>query len=89
MSDGETEALRQEYLAELEGDFEADQFKPGSFGCHEALHMAAFLEEAVDRQLLAHPAVLANPEWFKLAATAERALADLYQAIGAAHVEER
>lgn len=88
MSDSETEALRQEYLTELEGDFPEDQFKPGSFGCHEALHMAAFLEEAVDRQLLAHPAVAMNPEWFALAATAGKALAALYQAIGAAHVEE-
>lgn len=65
---------------------EEDKFKPGSFGCHEALHMASFLAVTVDRELCEHPSILANPEWLDLAEQAAAALADLYQAIGAKHL---
>lgn len=63
-----------------------DNFAPGSFGCHEALHMACFLAEAVDEQLCEHPAVSANQEWFQLAVKAKQALSDLYNQIGKAHL---
>ena len=61
------------------------QFKPGSFGCHEALHMASFLCEAVNTELLNHSSVKANRKWKVLAKKAVDSLADLYQAIGAEH----
>lgn len=59
---------------------------PGSFGCHEALHMASFLCAAVDEQLCEHEAVKANPEWLAMAEVAREALMDLYQMIGAKHL---
>ncbi len=60
-------------------------YKPGSFGCHEALHMAAFLVNAVDSELTQHEAVRTNPEWLALADRAGEALMDLYQKIAEAH----
>jgi hypothetical protein len=87
----ETEQFRQELIAGRgDGETDADlraRYAPGSAGCHEALHMAAFLERAVSGELLEHGAVLANPAWFALAERAAAALADLYQAIGAAHMD--
>ncbi|MBB4287863.1 hypothetical protein [Roseospira goensis] len=82
-----TEALRQEYLADMGEDLDPEKFQPGSYGCHEALHMASFLMESVDGSVLEHPAVVLNPEWFALAAQAHDALFALYQAIGAAHLD--
>lgn len=59
---------------------------PGSFGCHEALHMASFLCNAVDEELSEHEAIKANPEWLALSRKAVDALGELYQKIGAAHL---
>lgn len=61
-------------------------FEPGSFGCHEALHMASYLTEAVAERLMEHKAIEQNPEWFALAEKAHQALFDLYQAIGRKHL---
>jgi hypothetical protein len=61
-------------------------FKPGTMGCHEALHMASFLADAVDVQLVEHPAIKQNREWNFLAKRAAQALADLYQRIGREHL---
>jgi hypothetical protein len=63
-----------------------EKFAPGSYGCHEALHVASMLEALVDERLCDHPAVLLNPEWFALAKKAQEALFALYQAIGDAHL---
>jgi len=87
MNAEETEALRQEYLNDMDEDLDPKEFQPGSYGCHEALHMASFFMESVDRGLVAHPTVTLNPEWFALASQAHDALFALYQAIGAAHCE--
>ena len=67
-------------------DNDLDGFKPGGFGCHEALHMAAYFAGAVEEQLAEHPAIKRDKEWSKLAHSAVSALADLYQAIGAKHL---
>jgi hypothetical protein len=63
------------------------QFGSGSFGCHEALHMASFLAHAVEDQLCEHPAVALHPELRALADAACESLFALYQAIGARHFE--
>lgn len=62
------------------------EFAPGSFGCHEALHMASFLANAVDRELCEHNAIKLVPKWHKKATRAAALLTSLYQDIGAAHV---
>jgi hypothetical protein len=67
-------------------DEKHEGFEPGTFGCHEALHMASFFAGAVDEELCDHPAIEQNPEWLKLARTAATALAELHQKIGAAHL---
>lgn len=64
-----------------------DRYKPGSHGCHEALHMASVLADMVDTHLVEHPAVVAVPEWAEKARAALDALADLYQAIGSEHMQ--
>lgn len=85
----DTEALRQKILATFEEPEEAvrERYAPGTFGCHEALHMASYLMMAVDSELLSHGAVVTNPEWFTLANQAFDSLFALYQAIGATHGE--
>lgn len=82
--------LRQQYLDEMSKDRDPnwrENFKPGTFGCHEALHMASVVGDMVDTQLLSHPAIIANPEWFAKAEAAAKACYDLYQAIGAEHMK--
>jgi hypothetical protein len=59
---------------------------PGSFGCHEALHLALVFGEMVGSYLGEHPAIEANPEWKALADKASQALFDLYQAIAQEHL---
>jgi hypothetical protein len=61
-------------------------FKPGSLGCHEALHLTHVMVEMLDRHLGDHPSILANPEWKAHLDRAVEELATLYQAIGAAHL---
>ncbi|MDK1489401.1 hypothetical protein QN219_04935 [Sinorhizobium sp. 7-81] len=63
-----------------------EKFAPGTHGCHEALHVASMLGDFVDERLCNHPAVLLNPEWYRLASAAQDALFELYQAIGSAHL---
>lgn len=69
-----------------EDEINPENFAPGSFGCHEALHMAWFLMESVERGLAEHAAIKAKPEWTALADKAHQALFDLYQAIGREHL---
>lgn len=61
-------------------------FSPGTMGCHEALHMASFLADAIDREILNHPSVVADPKWKKLASRSFNAMAKLYQEIGGKHL---
>ncbi len=85
----DVEQERQEALDELvaeHGREYLDQFKPGSFGCHELLDRASQLARTVEEQVQNHPACLQNPKWYKLAERAVAALNDLYQRVGAEHM---
>lgn len=62
------------------------KYAPGTHGCHEALHVASVIEGMIDANLVNHPAVLLDPEIYRLAAAAHKAMFDLYQAIGARHM---
>lgn len=66
---------------------EAQDFSPGTFGCHEALDRCSLFADLID-EFSEHPAIVQNPEWRRLAESAATALADLYQAIGSAHGSE-
>ncbi|MBP1296644.1 hypothetical protein [Bradyrhizobium elkanii] len=60
---------------------------PGTFACHEALHMASVLVGIVEVELVDHASIQDNPEWLKLAEDARDSLTALYQKIGVAHGE--
>lgn len=62
------------------------QFGPGSFGCHEALHVTLLLAETVETQLCQHTAIQLVPEWRDAADKILHDLHKLYQAIGAKHL---
>ncbi|QRI65002.1 hypothetical protein JQ506_08495 [Shinella sp. PSBB067] len=62
------------------------QYASGSFGFHEAVHTTSIVLDLVDDQLLHHPAIAGNSDWFRLAARASEALFNLYQAMGAAQL---
>jgi len=62
------------------------QYASGSFGFHEVVHTTSIVLDLVDDQLLHHPAIAGNAEWFRLAAKASEALFNLYQSMGAAQV---
>ena len=87
-----TEQERQQLLDELAADHDphwATQYKPGSFGCHELLDRTAFAADIVERYLRTHPACVGNREWFALAEQAAAALHELYQRVGAAHLDDK
>ncbi|MBS7702660.1 hypothetical protein [Chelatococcus asaccharovorans] len=54
----------------------------GSFRFHEALHTASLVMDFNDRHLADHPAVVANPEAYRLAHKAHEYLFALYQRLG-------
>ena len=80
----------QEHLtavaAEQEPDWEA-RYAPGSFGCHELLDRVNLLGDLVEGQVLEHPSCALQAEWYHLAAQAVEALRELYQRIGAEHLD--
>lgn len=90
LSDMEQE--RQQLLDDLIADYGPDwakQYEPGLFGCHELLDRTALAADMVERYVRTHPACVQNQEWFALAAQAVASLQDLYQRIGAAHLDDK
>jgi hypothetical protein len=85
----EIESARQEYLEEFKADEEpCEEFVAGSYGCHELLDRTSVLMSNVDEYILGHPACVNNKEWFALAYKAVDLLNELYQKIGAEHLEK-
>jgi hypothetical protein len=88
----DTEQERQQLLDELLADHGprwAEQYEPGSFGCHELLDRTALAADIVEHYICTHPACIQNQEWFALAEQAVAALWELYQRIGAAHLDDK
>jgi hypothetical protein len=88
----DTEQERQQQLEEMLAEHEPhwlDQFKPGSFGCHELLDRTMLAANLVEEYVRSHPACVQNQEWFALAEQAMAALWELYQRIGSEHLDER
>ncbi|ENN87489.1 hypothetical protein RHSP_28830 [Rhizobium freirei PRF 81] len=86
-ADAESELQRQADLAEI-GDVDLSQYKPGTFGCHEAMHTTSIMLDMTDDHLLQHPAILADPDFYRLAGEVHEALFALYQAIGEKHLAD-
>lgn len=84
------EQERQQRIDDLmdQGPHWIEQYKPGSFGCHELLDRTSLVADLVEQQVLSHPTCLQNREWFALAEQAVTALRELYQQVGAAHLED-
>lgn len=92
-SEAEIEAQRQEAVARIRQamggiSFDEAGFAPGTLGCHEALHAASIALDLVERQVLDHPSVVFQKEWYALAVAAHQSLFDLYQLIGGAHIPD-
>jgi hypothetical protein len=89
-ADRATERERREKLRDMMKDAPAEhlsEFAPGTFGCHELLDRLLVVGDTVEEHVLDHPACLANAEWYGLANQAVKALRELYQRVGAAHLE--
>lgn len=84
----ERQQLRDELAAD-HGPHWAEQYEPGSFGCHELLDRTALAADIVERYVRTHPACVQNQEWFALAEKAVAALQELYQRIGATHLDDK
>lgn len=61
-------------------------FRPGTMGCHEVLHMTAFIENAVKTELYQHPAIQSDPDWLLEVDRILISLRRLYQLIGNKHL---
>ncbi|VTU01518.1 Uncharacterized protein OS=Microcystis aeruginosa PCC 9432 GN=MICCA_3440006 PE=4 SV=1 [Gemmataceae bacterium] len=78
---------RAEALVADAGPGWADGYRPGTPGCHELLDRASLLSDMAERYLLEHPACVAHPSWYALAERAAAALRELYQQVGAEHLD--
>jgi hypothetical protein len=88
----DAEHERQQLLDELAADYGphwAEQYEAGSFGCHELLDRTALVADMVERYVRTHPACVQNREWFALAEQAAAALQELYQRVGATHLDDK
>jgi hypothetical protein len=67
----------------------SEPYKPGSFGCHELLDRTSMAADIVENYVLSHPACAQNQAWFALADRAVAALRELYQRVGAEHLDDQ
>ncbi len=87
----DTEHERQQQVDEMTAEHGLDwtqQYKPGSFGCHELLDRVSLAADIVERHVLSHPACIQNRDWYALAEKAADALQELYQRVGEAHLND-
>ena len=84
------EELREQHIEELAAEYGPDWAKthqPGSVSCHELLDRTSLLADNVENYIVAHPACVQNKELFALAERAAAALHELYQRVGAQHLD--
>lgn len=82
-TDAEIEENRKDTL---ENHDPVDTPKPGTMGYHEALHTSSIVMDSVERYLMSHPAILGDPEAYKMAHNAFSNLFNLYQYLGEKHL---
>ena len=88
----DTEQERQRRIDEMnagDGPEWLERYKPGSFGCHELLDRTSRIGENLEEDVLSHPSCFQNPQWYALAEQAVTALRELYQQIGAEHLDPK
>lgn len=79
--------LRIEELLEEYGSDWSEHYAAGTFGCHELLDRTSLVVNTLEEFILDHPACIQNEEWYALASQAATALHELYQQIGAVHLD--
>lgn len=87
----EIELRRQEAVNAMIAEYGpewAEQYVPGTFGCHELLDRVICAAETVEEYVLSHPACAQNRAWYALAEHAVTTLNQLYEKISAEHLEE-
>ena len=67
----------------------SEQYKPGSFGCHELLDRTSMVADIVEHYVLSHPSCAQQQDWYALADQAVAALRELYQRIGEKHLDDQ
>ena len=85
----DVEQERQQRIGDMASELGpawAEQYKPGSFGCHELLDRTSLAADTVEQYILSHPACFQNAEWYALAEQAAAALRELYQRVGGEHM---
>ena len=73
----DVEQERQQRIGEMASELGptwTEQYRPGSFGCHELLDRTSLAADTVEQYILSHPACLQNAEWYALAEQAAAAL---------------
>jgi hypothetical protein len=86
------ERERQQRIEDLiaeHGPQWSEQYKPGSFGCHELLDRTSMVADIVERYVLSHPSCAQHQDWYALADQAVAALRELYQRIGEKHLDDQ
>jgi hypothetical protein len=64
-----------------------ERFGPGSFGCHEAMHVTQLVVDLIERQLVQHSAVLLNPVWYPQVREAQALLYRAYSGAADEHLD--
>lgn len=80
----EVEEFRQSDLEDSE--LVPSDHLPKSFSYHEALDRTSMVLNILDNNVLSHPAILLDPEAYRLAYEAQSKLYNLYQYLGAKHL---
>lgn len=63
------------------------RFGPGSFGCHEAMHVTHLVVDLLERELVTHSAVLLDPYWYEKVREAQALLYSAYSRVADRHLD--
>jgi len=74
-------------MSDKRGEALYEQFGPGTYGCHEALHTTSILVQ-LTCDLSEHESIKLNPAWKSQIDEIVQALLLLYQNIGAEHLPD-
>lgn len=83
-------ALNARRAAEFEGPDHRTletRYGPGSFGCHEALHVTNLVVDLLERELAGHGAVLLDAFWYGKVREAQALLYTAYSQVAQVHLE--
>jgi len=83
------QALTERQAAEFAGPDHrslAVRYGPGSFGCHEAMHVTQVVVDLLERELLSHSAVLLDAFWYGKVREAQALLRSAYNHVAEAQL---